>query len=172
MKFSKIGSNTTYHRCIKELSHWKYIRYSPSHNPFKGSKVKLFNFSTSDKQDLYLNYSINGQALVSNININKQTINNNKPLFKKEISKYFTKNNWSKNEAEKFFNYYESVGWKKGINPIQNWQAAAESWILKTDDFKIKKQKKSNNNQNIDLPLNQNQDNLYTNNDKDYDIPL
>lgn len=39
MKFSKIGSNTTYHRCIKELSHWKYILYKPSHNPFKGGEV-------------------------------------------------------------------------------------------------------------------------------------
>ena len=78
MKFSKIGSNTTYHRCIKELSHWKYIIYNPFHNPFKGSKVKLFNFSTSDNQEMYLEYPINGQALVSNIN-------NNKPLSIKEI---------------------------------------------------------------------------------------
>jgi len=85
MKFSKIGSNTTYHRCIKELSYWKYILYSPSHNPFKGSKVKLFNFSTSDKQAMYLDSPINGQALVSYINMNKHNTNNNKPIYKKEI---------------------------------------------------------------------------------------
>ena len=172
MKFSKIGSNTTYHRCIKELSHWKYILYKPSHNPFKGSKVQLFNFSTSDKQDLYLDYPINGQALVSNININKHNINNNKPLSIKEVLNFFKKKNWSENEAEKFFNYYESVGWKKGNTPIENWQAAAESWMLKTDDFKISTRKKSKTNQNTDLPLDQNQDNLHTNQNKNYNEPL
>ncbi|UMB60158.1 hypothetical protein MHL31_13865 [Lutibacter sp. A80] len=172
MKFSKIGSNTTYHRCIKELSHWKYILYKPSHNPFKGSKVKLFNFSTSDKQELYLDSTINGQALVSNININKHNINNNKPLSIKEVLNFFKKKNWSENEAEKFFNYYESVGWKKGNTPIENWQAAAESWMLKTDDFKISTRKKSKTNQNTDLPLDQDQDNLHTNQNKNYNEPL
>ena len=50
MSFSKIGSKSTYHKCIKELNHWKYIIYYPSHNPFKGSKIKMFNFETSYKQ--------------------------------------------------------------------------------------------------------------------------
>jgi hypothetical protein len=172
MKISKIGSNTTYHRCIKELSHWKYILYSPSHNPYKGSKVKLFNFSTSDKQGLYLEYPINEQALVSNININKHNINNNKPLYKKEIFNFFKKRNWTEKEFEKFFNYYESIGWKKGHNPIENWQAAAESWMLKTSDFKIQKRAKSKNNVNSDLPLNHFQDNLHVNQNKNYDEPL
>lgn len=47
MEFAKIGSKSTYHRCIKELSHWDYIRYEPSHNPFKGSRIKMFDFGTS-----------------------------------------------------------------------------------------------------------------------------
>ncbi|MCM5663649.1 hypothetical protein [Galbibacter mesophilus] len=50
MKLSKIGSTATYHKCIKELSHWKYILYMPSHNPFKGSSIKMFNFGTGPKQ--------------------------------------------------------------------------------------------------------------------------
>ncbi|NDV17669.1 hypothetical protein GO009_16750 [Muricauda sp. TY007] len=52
MKMSKIGSTATYHRCIKQLDHWKYILYQPSHNPYKGSKVKMFNFGTSGEQVL------------------------------------------------------------------------------------------------------------------------
>lgn len=52
MHLSKIGSTATYHKCIKELSHWKYLLYMPSHNPFKGSKIKMFNFETSSKQVL------------------------------------------------------------------------------------------------------------------------
>lgn len=50
MLLSKIGAKSTYHRCIKQLSHWRYIRYEPSHNPFKGSRVKMFNFGTSIEQ--------------------------------------------------------------------------------------------------------------------------
>ena len=68
MAFSKIGSKSTYHRCIKELSHWNYLLYKPSHNPFKGSLIKMFDFGTSSEQALYpCNTNIRtstGQALV------------------------------------------------------------------------------------------------------------
>ena len=171
MKFSKIGSNTTYHRCIRELSNWKYIIYSPSHNPFKGSKVKLFNFSTSDKQEMYLDYPINGQALVSNININKHNINFIKlEAISKEklILEFFKKENWPKLEAEKFYNHYQGIGWKVGgKTKIVDWQATAKSWMLKTEEMKLTQRGKTNN-----LPLNHFQDNLHTNQNKNYDEPL
>lgn len=50
MQLSKIGSKSTYHRCIKELNHWKYIVYFPSHNPYRGSKIKILKFGTSSGQ--------------------------------------------------------------------------------------------------------------------------
>ncbi|TXN34988.1 hypothetical protein FVB32_10345 [Flagellimonas hymeniacidonis] len=88
MEFSKIGSKSTYHRCIKELSHWKYLLYTPSHNPFKGSRIKMFNFGTSTEPALYSSRTkietSNGQALVP-INKHIQTIENNKNLNKRQI---------------------------------------------------------------------------------------
>ncbi len=90
MAYSKIGSKSTYHRCIKELSHWNYLLYTPSHNPFKGSRIKMFNFGTSTDQALYPSRTnietSNGQALVS-INKHIQTIENNKNLNKQKIFK-------------------------------------------------------------------------------------
>lgn len=87
MTYSKIGSKSTYHRCIKELSHWKYILYTPSHNPFKGSRIKMFNFGTSTEQVVYPSRTeietSTGQALVS-INKHIQTIENSKNLNKRE----------------------------------------------------------------------------------------
>lgn len=81
MTYSKIGSKSTYHRCIKELSHWNYLLYTPSHNPFKGSRIKMFNFGTRSEQALYPNNpeigTTHGQALVP-INKPIQTIENNK----------------------------------------------------------------------------------------------
>lgn len=81
MLYSKIGSKSTYHRCIKELSHWKYVLYTPSHNPFKGSKINMFDFGTSGGQALYPSRpkveTSTGQAVVP-INKHIQTIENHK----------------------------------------------------------------------------------------------
>lgn len=33
-------------------------------------------------------------------------------------------------QAQKFFNHYEGVGWKKGDNSIVNWQAIAHTWMI------------------------------------------
>lgn len=46
MKVSKICSKATYHKCIRELNEYGYLRYMPSYNPFKGSLVYLFDFRT------------------------------------------------------------------------------------------------------------------------------
>jgi hypothetical protein len=176
MKFSKIGSNTTYHRCIKELSHWKYILYSPSHNPFKGSKVKLFNFSTSDKQALYLDSTINEQALVSNININKLNINFIKlEAIAKEklILDFFKKEKYPELEAKKFFNHYQGIGWKVGgKTKMVDWQATAKSWMLKAEEMNLSVRAQSRTNNENNLTLDHFQDNLHTNQNKNYDEPL
>ncbi|MCK0160078.1 hypothetical protein [Allomuricauda sp. F6463D] len=79
MAYAKIGSKSTYHRCIRELSDWNYILYSPSHNPYKGSRIKMFDFGTSTGQalDRYRTKfgTSNGQALVP-INKHIQTTKN------------------------------------------------------------------------------------------------
>lgn len=167
MQYSKIGSKSTYHRCIKELSHWQYILYLPSHNPFKGSQIKMFNFETTSNQPQDLYPSNNRQAQVSNTNTNKQETTNLKrgsPKNEKEVIQFFTQNNWLKIEAHKFFNHYQATGWKMGgRQPIVNWHAAANKWILKTAELK--------NNQN-DFQVPQNKDNLKTSKNKDYAQPL
>ena len=67
-------------------------------------------------------------------------------------------------EAKKFYNFYESIGWKlNGKNPITNWQACAKNWMLKADE--IKKGLKSHS-------PSRNRDNLHTSKDKDYGQPL
>jgi hypothetical protein len=47
MRLSKIGSLTTYLKCLRELSAWQYIRYTASHNPQQGSKVHLYRMDTT-----------------------------------------------------------------------------------------------------------------------------
>ena len=42
MRRSKIGSKSTYHRTISYLHSNKYIKYTPSYNPTKGSIIEFF----------------------------------------------------------------------------------------------------------------------------------
>jgi hypothetical protein len=34
-------------------------------------------------------------------------------------------------KAQRFVDYYESVGWKVGKNPMKDWKAAVRTWISK-----------------------------------------
>ena len=52
MLASKIGSKSTYHRCVTDLHSWNYLIYYPSNNPYKGSKIKMSIIGTSDELDM------------------------------------------------------------------------------------------------------------------------
>ena len=47
MQISKIGSKSTYHKCMQELHDKHYIVYKPSTNPLKGSIVNMLDFELS-----------------------------------------------------------------------------------------------------------------------------
>lgn len=47
MHLSKIGSTNTYSKCLKQLSEWNYIKYTPSKSRFKSSKVHMYRFDTT-----------------------------------------------------------------------------------------------------------------------------
>jgi len=49
MRVAKIGSKSTYHRCVTDLDSWDYLSYFPSNNPYKGSKIKMAIIGTSDE---------------------------------------------------------------------------------------------------------------------------
>ncbi|SRX52211.1 hypothetical protein [Aequorivita sp. CIP111184] len=49
MRAAKIGSKSTYHRCVTDLDSWLYLCYFPSNNPYKGSKIKMSIIGTSDE---------------------------------------------------------------------------------------------------------------------------
>ena len=53
-----------------------------------------------------------------------------------EIKTYFQENNFPEHEAQKFYNYFSSVGWLVGgKTPMINWQAAAQNWIINAPKF-------------------------------------
>lgn len=42
MSIAKISAPYTYHKCVKELSEYGYIRYEPSFKKTQGSKIYFF----------------------------------------------------------------------------------------------------------------------------------
>jgi hypothetical protein len=73
------------------------------------------------------------------------------------VQEYFKEKNKPDIEAQKFFNYFESNGWKiGGRSPMKNWQAAANNWMLNSNKFNQEPKPQ----------------NLHITQDKDYSIPL
>ena len=64
----------------------------------------------------------------------------------------------ARTQALRFVNYYESNGWKVGRNAMQDWQAAANNWLL--------------NAQTYQSPKPTTHDRLHSGGKKDYSIPL
>lgn len=138
MKISKISAKGTYHKCMKELHDYGYIRYNPSYNPFRGSLVHLVNFEDGKSRPTrrqVMNQKRAGLEQAVAPSINNPNIPNNKnerekipPLSEVEI--FFKEKNYPVAEAKKFFNHYKAIGWKiQGITPIEDWRALAEKWM-------------------------------------------
>lgn len=53
-----------------------------------------------------------------------------------EVKTYFLENNFPEQEAQKFYNYFSSVGWLVGgKTPMVDWQAAAQNWMINAPKF-------------------------------------
>ena len=78
-----------------------------------------------------------------------------------EVKTYFQENNFPEQEAQKFFNYFKSVGWLVGgKTPMVDWQAAAQNWMINAPKF-ISNAEQPNRAKNLN-----------TTTDKDYSEPL
>jgi len=77
------------------------------------------------------------------------------------VKTYFQENNFPEQEAQKFYNYFKSVGWLVGgKTPMVDWQAAAQNWMINAPKFIS----------NAEQPNRAKQ--LNTTTDKDYSEPL
>ncbi|MCT4643423.1 MAG: hypothetical protein N4A74_00445 [Carboxylicivirga sp.] len=76
------------------------------------------------------------------------------------LENYFASKEAPGTEAERFFNHFESNGWKVGgKSPMKDWKAAVRNWILNMNKYRSKTAEHDGN------PLS-------TTNDKDYGEPL
>lgn len=66
-----------------------------------------------------------------------------------DIKQYCMERNNNVN-AEHFFDYYESNGWKVGKNSMKDWKAAVRTWEKNSYTNTTKQQKKTNTEQTLD----------------------
>jgi hypothetical protein len=114
----------------------------------KEKKLREKKKSVSDSPtQIEINHKLGGKSFVEpNLN---------------EVKTYFLENNLPEQEAQKFFNYFKSVGWLVGgKTPMVDWQAAAQNWMINAPKF-ISNAEQPNKAKHLN-----------TTTDKDYSEPL
>ena len=118
--------------------------------------VKDTSSLLNKKKDCLTPATVNVNANVidnNNVNINRKSKANAYPLASvEELEAYFLKKTgdplFSKKHAGKYFDYYESNGWKVGSNPMKQWKNSVNGWINRQPEFEKEKNsgKKEKNN--------------------------
>ena len=134
----------------------KFCRYKASFTPpgkyfAQGANPSDENFAEGAKNlpGDSKNFAEGGQKICpihNNKEYNKAYIKERgKKVFSKptiqEIADYCKENNYQV-DAEYFFNYYESIGWKVGNHPMKSWRSAAKNWHIR----EMKKKQPANSN--------------------------
>jgi uncharacterized protein YdaU (DUF1376 family) len=87
-------------------------------------KIQLYNKSKKSEYKSNTKVKKKGTIVIQPINVN---IN--------EVIDYFINNNYTKESAEKFFNYYSVADWRDGKgNPVKNWKQKAHSVWFKPEN--------------------------------------
>ena len=89
------------------------------------SEKNLFNTVGENKEQ---NVSTGQNEQTLNVDSSKRFV---KPL-PKDIYEYMAENEFefAKQESLRFFNFYESNGWKIGKNPMKRWKSAVANWMV------------------------------------------
>lgn len=112
-------------------------------------KIKRKNYCSSRSKNRTSKNNI-CNSYVPHMENENENINNNKekgvkgekqkrPTFE-EILEYCKERNKGV-DAVKFYNYYESNGWKVGKNPMKNWKAAVHTWEKNSETQQVTIQK-------------------------------
>jgi hypothetical protein len=117
----------------KHTKNFKEINNSKLANETEDEKEKKLREKKKSVSDsptqIEINHKTGGKdEFVTSSTVEKPTI--------EEVKTYFQKNNFPEQEAQKFFNYFKSVGWLVGgKTPMVDWQAAAQNWMINAPNF-------------------------------------
>lgn len=118
----------------------------------KYSLITIQNWIDYQQDNTPVNSQATGEQQSSNrrATTNKNVKNDNNVKNDKKESKHFVQpsleelktfiqeNNYQVN-AEQWFNYYQSNGWKVGRNPMKDWKATVRTWVQRSNFNQPKK---------------------------------
>lgn len=121
--YTNINSNTNNKPCV--YGHPQSLKFEPGDN-FDADAEKKEKLREKKKDEI--ENSSQAKMIYPAPKFRKPQIS--------EVKMYFAEKDQPSEEAEKFFNHYESNGWLVGGKAeMKNWQAAARNWILNTKKF-------------------------------------
>lgn len=145
-------SKNTYYDCLKELVDKGFIKYQKSENRILLGRISIVplyqSLGTELVNDIGNEQRTDRETTCDSISTLNKPLNSktNKPIKREScvfmtptidsVKLYFEELNSGLVEAEKFFDHYESNGWKVGPNKMKNWHATARGWLRKDADFK------------------------------------
>ena len=199
MRVAKIGSKSTYHRCVTDLDTWNYLFYFPSNNPYKGSKIKMTILWTNDEpvkgrydpilEQLAEQYCPKGEPVAGQYHpINGQVVNLHRPTCgqalvstinnTKQINNIKQPKGW-----QAVFNFFIEKGFnadeaKKFFNYYEsrNWRTSdgekIRDWRALAINWMDRTEIFNEENKQNKKQASQIKDNLRTTKNKDYGQPL
>jgi len=199
MRVSKIGSKSTYHRCITDLDSWNYLSYFPSNNPYKGSKIKMSIIRTTDEpvtgdydpvlEQLAEQYCPNSEPVVYQHHpINGQAVDPHRPISGQALVPYI--NNTKQINIHKqpkgwqaVLIFFEEKGFsanegKKFFEHYQenDWRTSdgneIRDWQALAINWMERTKLFNQKHKEIKKEVSRNRDNLRTTKSKDYGQPL
>ena len=128
-------------------------------------EVYIYNNNTNKNNNIYIETDVQKMNR-SNVKTGTKKGQTGSQKFSipsiEKVKLFFDESKSTKDEAERFYNYYCSNGWLVGgKSQMKNWEAAARNWILNSDKFRPKETSKHLK-----------PDHLHVKTDKNYGEPL
>lgn len=95
--------------------------------------------------------SINSNIINNNTNTNiniiktKKNKKQGKPESVLQVLEYFSTIDGSESDANEFYDYYQSNGWKVGRTPMVDWLSSARNWMRRKSQYKNQNQYQKSN---------------------------
>ena len=112
---------------IGESTKFANLQSSPIGKVYQSAKNAITTHSISTLHNSSTNHKSvpTAKAVAPTVKKNKRFV----PPTLKEAADYFLEKNGTAEQAERFYNYYESINWYRGRTKIKKWKMAASNWI-------------------------------------------
>ena len=124
------------HKHIKQGGSFSYYAYGINYDTLVYLQDDTPSTNLDNPYDENVQTKIN---LLNNPSTNNKSINNKfiKPTID-EVKQYCLERN-NNIDAEKFVDYYDSIGWLVGKKPMKDWKACVRTWEKKEKEVKVSK---------------------------------